>query len=184
MAHRHHPTITLPENGSSITREYDYIPSGKDVQVFLLGYFGEYGAGEGAVTEDTKQGYDPSRFIAWMRREMRRREWIAADVARAMDINPGQISQWLNGKKQPSTHNARRLADLFAVDSDTMLALTGHRSDATAPDDETERLVSLLRSVDLARDHRGDLLSRMLLGWSAEDRADRQGRTANQAPST
>lgn len=177
MLHRHSAAATVPDNGAPITRENYYIPSGEPLQVFLLATNGAWSAGEDAVAGDTKPGYDASRFTAWMRREMRRREWIAADVARAMDINPGQISQWLNGKKQPSTHNARRLADLFAVDADTMLALTGHRPDDTAPDDETERLVSLLRRVDLVKDRRGDAVDRLLLGWYADDQADRQGRS-------
>lgn len=179
MAHRHPTAVTLPDSGRSITRGYDYNTIGQPLQVFLLGDVERERARGIAGMGDEKEGYDPRQFMAWMQREMRRRDWIPADVARELDMNPGQISQWLTGKKQPGTLNARRLADLFAVDQDTMLILTGHLP-GDQVDDETARLIGLLKRVDLAKNRRGELLNRMLLGFHEEDRSERRSQTANR----
>jgi transcriptional regulator with XRE-family HTH domain len=63
----------------------------------------------------------------WLRRQLDRNEWSAADLARHSGIQPGRISEWLTRKRMPSSASCIRLADVFGADPDYVLALAGHR---------------------------------------------------------
>jgi transcriptional regulator with XRE-family HTH domain len=111
-------------------------------------------------------------FATWVRGELRRREWSAADLARRMDVNSGIISNWLRGKRRPSPRSCDLLADVLGADLDYVLALVGHRPATTSapPPDETAALISMLRRIQPHPD-RLKGLDGMLRIWLELDRA-------------
>jgi transcriptional regulator with XRE-family HTH domain len=86
---------------------------------------------------------------AWLRRQILRREWSAAELARRTGVSPTSVSRWLNGREIPSSDNARRIADAFYIDRDDVLARAGHRDpdDPFSPDDPISRLCRKLRQI-------------------------------------
>lgn len=64
--------------------------------------------------------------VRWLKRQLDRREWTAADLARALDVGTGTVSKWTSGRP-PAPAYAARLADLFGVDVDEVLTLAGRR---------------------------------------------------------
>ena len=68
---------------------------------------------------------EPS-YSAWLRQEMRRREWRQADFARATEIDVSMISRWLQGRR-PDPASLERVAVALGVDLDALLTLAGHR---------------------------------------------------------
>jgi transcriptional regulator with XRE-family HTH domain len=111
-------------------------------------------------------------FANWVRGELRRREWSAADLARRMDVNSGIISNWLSGKRRPSPRSCDLLADVLGADLDFVLALVGHRPATTSapPPDETAAVIAMLRRIQPSPD-RIKGLDGMLRTWLELDRA-------------
>jgi transcriptional regulator with XRE-family HTH domain len=119
-------------------------------------------------------------IASWIRRQMRRREWSAADLARHMGMSPGRISEWLAGKRQPSSASCHRLADAFDADPDYVLALAGHRP-ATAqaqPNTELSELFALLKRARLTPDRLAGLTAQVR-AWIEFDRAAPPDNTRN-----
>ncbi len=90
----------------------------------------------------------------WMRQELKRRDWTAADLARRSGIGTGRISEWMSGHRRPSPASCNVLADAFGVDPDVVLAVAGYRTppEPLDPDDPRQRITSLLRRVRLTPD--------------------------------
>lgn len=87
-------------------------------------------------------------FGVWLARQLRRREWTQADLARHTGISSGRISEWVRGTRLPNSESAIRLADALHEDADYVLALSGHRPNAFAEDDpETAAMVALVRKI-------------------------------------
>ena len=82
-------------------------------------------------------------LASWIRRQLARNEWNAADLSRRLGISPGRVSEWLSGKRRPNP-SRRRLADVFNVDPDDVLALVGHRvpDEPLPPDDPRSRIIA------------------------------------------
>ena len=117
---------------------------------------------------------------AWIQRQMRRRGWSAAELSRRMDVSSGRISEWTNGKRQPSSASCIRLADVFDVDPDVVLTLAGHRV-ATAPlppDDTKSRIIDLVRRVNLSQSQ-AEGLEAMLTTWLELQRSGQANGTPN-----
>lgn len=111
-------------------------------------------------------------FGAWLQRQLVRREWNQSDLARRSGIHTSRISDWVNGKRAPSTENAERLADALGVSVDEVLTAAGHRPD---PVDEPERaaLIALLRQINLTYDREWGIRS-LLEGFQEADRRRRE----------
>jgi transcriptional regulator with XRE-family HTH domain len=116
---------------------------------------------------------------AWIRRQMTRREWSAAELSRRMAISSGRISEWLTGKRIPSSASCIRLADVFEVDPDVVLTLAGHRvaMSPLPPDDTKSRIIELVRRVNLSRSQ-AEGLEAMLTAWLEVQRSGQ----ANDGP--
>ena len=105
-------------------------------------------------------------LASWIRRQLARNEWNAADLSRRLGMSPGRISEWLTGKRRPSTASCRRLADAFNVDPDYVLALAGHRvpDEPLPPDDPRSRIIALVKRVQMTP-QQADGLEAMLIAW-------------------
>jgi transcriptional regulator with XRE-family HTH domain len=103
---------------------------------------------------------------SWIRRQMVRREWSAADLSRRMGASSGRISEWMSGKRRPSPESCLRLADAFGVDPDVVLTLAGHRvaTEPLPPDDTKSRIIDLVRRVNLSQSQ-AEGLEAMLTAW-------------------
>lgn len=89
-------------------------------------------------------------FGEWLRRQIERREWIPADLARRVGVSNGTMSLWLRDQRKPSPTSVDRIADALGVDVDTALTLAGHRPPTIPidPDSATARLMPLIEQID------------------------------------
>ena len=111
---------------------------------------------------------------SWIQRELDRREWTAADLARHMGVGTGRLSEWMTGRRRPSPESCLRLADALNADPDDVLALAGHRP-AMGPltaDDPKRRIISLVRRVRMTPQQAAGLEA-MLTAWLEAERAER-----------
>lgn len=92
---------------------------------------------------------DPD-IASWLRRQLARRDWSGADLARRLNVANGRVSEWTTGKRVPSPKSCLRLADAFGVDPDTVLAIAGHRAVPAPLEDPKEELIALIRRADLS----------------------------------
>ncbi|MFT4039698.1 MAG: helix-turn-helix transcriptional regulator [Thermomicrobiales bacterium] len=107
----------------------------------------------------------------WIRKQMQRRDWSGADLARELDMSPSRVSDWINGKFVPNVQSARRLAEAFGADADDVLALAGHREPtAVIPADAPQaRIIALVKRVKWTED-RARPLEKQLQEWIIIDR--------------
>lgn len=86
----------------------------------------------------------------WLRRQLARREWRAADLSRESGIATSRISDWLNRKRLPSPESCFRLAEALNVDPDDVLALAGHRvpTRPLPPDDPRTEIWAKLNRIN------------------------------------
>ena len=115
------------------------------------------------------------RFVEWLRGQLRRRGWNAAELARRVQVPSGTISRWMTGERQPSSRSCDLLADVLGVDLDLVLTLAGHRpgSEAPAPDDQRAVIVALLERINLTPDRAAGLLG-TLTSWLELDHEERR----------
>jgi transcriptional regulator with XRE-family HTH domain len=115
-------------------------------------------------------------FAAWLRGQLRRRGWTAAELARRLQVPSGTISRWLTGQRQPSSRSCDRLADVLGVDLDLVLSLAGHRpaTGPSEPDDPRAALIALLERIELTPDRAAGLHG-TLTSWLELDREQRRG---------
>ncbi len=102
-----------------------------------------------------------------MQRELDRREWRQADLARRINASTGAVSQWVTGVRVPSPESCDRLADVLGADLDHVLALAGHRPAALLyePDAERAAIIAAVRRVDLTPE-RVAVLRTLLEVWA------------------
>ena len=121
-------------------------------------------------------GWRHERFVEWLRGQLRRRGWNAAELARRLQVPSGTISRWMTGERQPSPRSCDLLADVLGVDLDLVLALAGHRPgpEVTAPDDQRAAIIALLERINLTADRAAGLQG-TLSSWLELDREERRG---------
>ena len=121
-------------------------------------------------------------LASWMRRQLARNEWTAADLSRRVGMSAGRISEWLSGKRQPNPASCLRIADAFNADPDYVLALAGHRLQPAEPqpDDTRAELIAMLNRVQLTPDRLAGLEG-TLRAWLELDRAGRTREAGNGA---
>lgn len=78
----------------------------------------------------------------WLWARIAERDWTRADLARAAEIDPAQVTRWMNGKDRPSRESAMRLARLFDAHPNYVLALAGHEPMPDVGVDLSDPLVS------------------------------------------
>jgi transcriptional regulator with XRE-family HTH domain len=116
------------------------------------------------------------RFVEWLRRQLQRRGWKAAELARRLHMPSGTISRWMTGERQPSSRSCDLLADVLGVDLDLVLTLAGHRPgpEDLAPDDQRATIIALLERINLTPDRAAGLQG-TLTSWLELDREERRG---------
>ena len=115
------------------------------------------------------------RFVEWLRGQLRRRGWNAAELARRLHVPSGTISRWMTGERQPSSRSCDLLADVLGADLDLVLTLAGHRPgpEAPAPDDQRATIIALLERINLTPDRAAGLQG-TLTSWLELDREERR----------
>ncbi len=133
----------------------------------------------GTVVNDNFQmeatGWQHERFVRWLRGQLRRRGWNAAELARRLHVPSGTISRWMTGERQPSSRSCDLLADVLGVDLDLVLTLAGHRPgpEDPAPDDQRADIIALLERINLTPDRAAGLLG-TLTSWLELDHEERR----------
>jgi len=126
--------------------------------------------------------WSSDQFSAWVRQQLRRRQWNDAELARQLDMPSGTVSRWMRGERQPSTRSCDLIADVFGVDVDLVLTLAGHRPQpgVAQPDDPRTELIAMLNRVQLTPDRLAGLEG-TLRAWLEIDRATRTREVSNGA---
>jgi transcriptional regulator with XRE-family HTH domain len=80
-------------------------------------------------------------FGAWLKAQLRRRDWTQADFARRSGMTTTSVSDWINNKKVPDPASCDRIADALFLPLDDVLVAAGHKptEDANA---EARRLAT------------------------------------------
>lgn len=117
-----------------------------------------------------------SALVPWLERQLEQRDWRQADLARALGVSTGMVSNWLTGQRRVSPYYCEQIAALLGADVDYLLALAGHRPMAltTDPDEPVEQLATKLRRIRLTPE-RASVLDDMLDGMLARDRREQRG---------
>lgn len=108
----------------------------------------------------------------WIKEELVRRDWTAADLSRRTGVGTGRISEWMNGHRRPSPDSCHVLADAFGVDPDDVLFVAGYRIAPTLFDanDAGRRIVSLLQRVHLTHERIRVLEATLEAYWEIDRR--------------
>lgn len=107
-------------------------------------------------------------LVEWLRDELRERDWIEADLARALDIHSGMVSRWMQGVR-PAPQSSRRIAEAFGVDPGFVLKLAGGVRESEE-DPEKVELKAMIDGTDLKTGDRAATLRALLRSWTATDR--------------
>jgi len=104
----------------------------------------------------------------WLRGQMRERDWIDADLARAIGVHSGMVSRWMAGAI-PAPHNCRKIAEAFGVDPAFIinLAMPVKRP---AEDPVKIELKAMIDATNLEPDDRAESLRTLLRSWADKDR--------------
>jgi hypothetical protein len=123
--------------------------------------------------------WDSAPFRDWLHEKMRQFQWNQTDVGKAINSPQATVGRWLRGQR-PSSYYVDLLADVFGENVDYLLSLTGHRppmgvrEKPPGPEDEQrQRILALLRRVDLTVHDRADFLESNLRRWLAYDQERR-----------
>lgn len=80
----------------------------------------------------------------WIADRLRGREWLEADLARALEVRPGTVNRWLHGTV-PKPEMVERIAAVFGVDARDLLVVAGHiPADLVDEGDPIEREIAVL----------------------------------------
>jgi transcriptional regulator with XRE-family HTH domain len=109
-------------------------------------------------------------FGRWLQRQMDRRQWTRAELARQTGVSATSISDWANGKKLPDAESADKLAEALRVDRDVVLDLVGIRPEEHDDPEQVRALIAMLRRVTLTGEREG-LLRGILESMLAHDQA-------------
>lgn len=95
-------------------------------------------------------GMPENAFASWLKRQLLRREWTQADLARRLNVSTGTVANWATGSRLPSTASVDRIADVLGIDIDDVLVAAGHRPPTfdIDPDSPEAQLIPLIRQID------------------------------------
>lgn len=82
-----------------------------------------------------------------MKRELARREWSQADLARRMDRPPMSASNWVRGARVPDPASCADLADVLGVSYSLGMDRAGHPIEQVIEDEREEALVGSWRQL-------------------------------------
>lgn len=92
-----------------------------------------------------------SVFSNWLQSAIAGRGWQAADLARALDVNPSLVSKWLSDEAKPSRRMTAKLCIVFRVPADYLLPLIDYTDaiDQMAPPDRDAYRAELLTRLPM-----------------------------------
>lgn len=110
-------------------------------------------------------------FGVWLDRQLSRREWSQADLARRLNVQNATVSRWISGVRQPDTESCERIADVLFLDVDEVLAIAGHRpcDIDIDPDAPGEQIAVMARRISWSED-RYESVRDLFTGWLERDR--------------
>ena len=87
------------------------------------------------------------RFSEWLQVEMDKRGWSQSDCARAANLNRAVINKLLNGKSKPQPSTLVAISRAFKIPIETIYRAAGLLPQNTDPDDSTQELMYILKSI-------------------------------------
>lgn len=116
------------------------------------------------VTEAT--GRPP--FGRWLKRQIDGLGLNQAEFARAHDIHPAVLSQWITGARTPNAETAGRLARVLSLDVEVVLAALGYLKDAPDETPARARARGIFNRVEWT-DERADAFAAVAATWGVPD---------------
>ncbi len=89
-------------------------------------------------------------FGTWLLHELDRREWSASDLARALRVNTGVVSNWINGVRRPKYDNCIKIARVLGIDPEIVVAKAG-RETVTQVRQQPRSLDDIIRELETER---------------------------------
>jgi len=96
-------------------------------------------ASDAAVSQSERsaQSITQVHFLANVRRELAARRWTQADLARALEVSPSQLSQLFSGYRNPGLRTIESIAAILGM----------HAAELLMPPDCPEELKRLMRET-------------------------------------
>ena len=69
--------------------------------------------------------FDMNMFGDWLRLELEVRGYSQTRFAKRIGVEPGTISNWVNGRRDPSAELCRKIADVFLMPPEHVLRKAG-----------------------------------------------------------
>lgn len=93
-------------------------------------------------------------FPVWLRRQIARRDWKSAELARRAGVSSAMVSRWINGIDVPSPESCIRIAEVMNIDPDDVLGIAGHRipDRPVPPDDPISEIARMMRRMKQSPD--------------------------------
>lgn len=118
---------------------------------------------------------DPTtNFGFWLRRQIELRDMTQTEFAKRAGVTTGMVSQWILGRRRPSTDSVDRIADALRCDMDEVLVALGIGSMPTDDPPHVRRIIDLLRRSNVTSDREAGLVA-LLETWIAADERRRLG---------
>lgn len=88
-------------------------------------------------------------FSPWLRRQLRLREWTAAEFARRLRASEGTVSHWLRGERLPLPPSCERIADALGLSYEEVMRKAGYlHGEERSPEDEfKDKLKALIDGI-------------------------------------
>lgn len=86
-------------------------------------------------------------FKEWLLKEMSKREWSQADLARSADLNRAVITKLLNGHSTPRPATLESIARAFRVPVENVYRMAGLLPEIPETDSLTEEMIHLVRQI-------------------------------------
>ena len=114
-------------------------------------------------------------FGHWLERQLLRREWNAADLARKLGVGNSTVTMWIRGERVPNPESCRKVAEVFYLPLDDVLTIAGHRPRDldVDPDAPAEQIAAMARRVAWTEE-RYELVREMLTAMLERDRKQRE----------
>lgn len=79
-------------------------------------------------------------FNDWLLKELKQRDWLQADLARASGLTTAAISRYINGRA-PEETSIKKIARAFNLPPEIVFRAAGILPPATTIDEETEQII-------------------------------------------
>lgn len=93
---------------------------------------------------------DARAFGYWLENELDKRDWLPADLARALGVKSGVISNWVSGQRRPSYESCLQIAEALGIDPDEVLRRAG-RETTTAVRHRPRSFDDIIRELEAER---------------------------------